>query len=359
MIILIVVPVMLRVIGAVCSKTDRKGLFCAAFAAALFCVTGLGTLDGLIGADAEKYSLLVPAIGGIGFDALGNIGASPAYLLIMKICSAFSTESFVFPLVIACIQTALAVYAVFNRCSSPYSGAAVLTFCFIPAYFAGSAAFTAALIAVIASGYIEEQRFFRFAALMFAAACFDMSALLLIPVCAVMFFGNIVIATAVPVILAVLAALFPEAVTAVFGFLGADRCTTADMPVACAVIACAAAASALLIYKMLANRSGDHERLVPAIVCGAAFSVVTVSEPELFAFTQMLLMMSAVVLAPEAFDTGEKFVGIVFPEKRETSQTVFLIVCAAAETAICAYLVLGNVFGSDVFETSFLAGVQL
>jgi hypothetical protein len=93
----------------------------------------------------------------------------------MKICSAFSTETFVFPLTAAIIQTFLAVYAVNTLCDRPYSAAGVFLFCFITAYFAGSPAFTAALAALIASRYVEERRFFRFAAMMLAAALFDMS----------------------------------------------------------------------------------------------------------------------------------------------------------------------------------------
>lgn len=359
MIILIGVPVFIRIFGAICAKANRKALFCAAFGFSVFAIIGLGSFGGLIGADSARYSLLSTMIGAVQFDALGGIDASPAFLFIMKICSVFSTESFVFPLVIAVIQALLAGYAVYTRCDEPYSGAGVLIFCFIPAYFAGSPAFTAALIALIASRCIEERRFFRFAVLMLAAALFDMSALILIPIYFIFLIPNVYISAGASAMLAALAALFPDAVTGVFGFLGSGKCTSAEFPVPCAVIACVAALIGVLMYAMFRNRHNDCEKLVPVLLCGAALSVASVFEPRLFALTQMLLMMSAPVLASEAFTIGVKFVEILFPENKSTSRIVFLAVCVLAEAGICAYLVIGNVFGAAVYDSAFLSGVNL
>jgi len=359
MIILIGVPLFIRIFGAVCAKENRKGLFCAAFGFSVFAVIGLGSLGGLIGADSARYNLLNAVIGTVPFDSLGSTDASPAFLLLMKICSAFSTETFVFPLTAAIIQTFLAAYAVYTLCDRPYSAAGVFLFCFIPAYFAGSPAFTAALAALIASRYVEERRFFRFAAMMLAAALFDMSALLLIPIYFIFLIPNIYISSAASAVLAALAVLFPDAVTGVYGFLGTGKCTSAAFTVPCAVFACAAALIGVLMYAMFANLHNDCEKLVSVLSCGAAFSVAAVFEPRLFALTQMLLMMSSVVLAPEAFRIGGKFVEILFPKNKTVVRYVFLAVCVLAEIGICAYLVIGDVFGAAVYDSAFLAGVSL
>ena len=358
MIILIGVPLFIRIFGAICAKADKKILFCAAFGFSVFAIIGLGSLGGLIGADSARYGLLNTMIGAVEFDSLGDIDASPAFLLIMKICSVFSAEKFVFPLVIAVIQTFLAVFAIYTRCEEPYSGAGVFLFCFIPAYFAGSTAFTAALIALIASRCVEERRFFRFAALMLAAALFDMSALILIPIYFVFIIRNVFISAGASAMLAALAVVFPDAVTGVFGFLGNGKCTSAGFTVPCAVFACAAALIGMLMYAMFKNRHNDCEKLVPVLICGAAFSVGSVFEPRLFALTQMLLMMSATVLAPQAFTIGGKFIEILFPKNKSTLRIVFLAVCVLAEAGICAYLVIGNVFGAAVYDSAFLAGVS-
>ena len=359
MIILIGVPILIRIFGAACSIKNRKALFLAVFAAAVFTVVGLGTTGGLIGGDAARYSLLNAMIGTVPFGSIGDIDASPAYLLIMKICSVFAPDGSVFPFVIALIQTALAVYALITACGKPYSGAGVFLFCFIPAYFAGSTAFTAALIALIASRYIRDRRFFRFAALMLAAACFDMSALLLIPIYFIFLIPNIYISTGVSAMLAALAVIFPDAVTEVFDFLGNGKCTAFAYTAACAVFACIAAVVGMLIYAMFANRKNDCEKLVSVLSCGAAFSVAAVFEPRLFALTQMLLMMSAVALAPETFEIGKRFVEILFRREKKTAVIVFMAVCVLMEAGICAYLVIGNVFGAAVFDTAFLSGVGL
>ncbi|MBR5089526.1 MAG: hypothetical protein IK093_08860, partial [Ruminiclostridium sp.] len=271
----------------------------------------------------------------------------------------FTTEAFLFPLVISLIQTALAVYAVCSVCSEPYSGASVILFCFIPAYFAGSAAFTAALICMTASRYFKERRFFRAAALILAAACFDMSALLIIPIYFIAVIPNIIISVGVSAFIAALAAIFTGAAGTVFDFLGSGKCTSAQFPVPCAVIACAAAGFAFLMYTMFRNRGNDCEKLVPVLCCGAAFSVASIFVPELFALTQMLLMMSVPVLAPDALEIGEKFIGMLFPEKKGAAQTALLIACVLAEAGVCAYLIFGDVFGASVFDSALLSGVQL
>lgn len=353
MLILIGIPLFLCAFALVCARSDKKTLFCTAFAAAVLAVCGVATINLLIDPDAMKYPFLWSVIGTIPFSELGMIEASPAYMLIMKICSAFTEDISAFLIITACIQAAVTVYAVAGRCSEPYQGAAVLAFCFFPAFFAGSGAFTAAAICITASRYIEERRFFRFAAVILAAACFDMSALLMLPIYFVMLIPGAVAPSVASAFIALLAVIFPDTVNAVIGFLGEGVCTAADVPPACAVTAVAAATVSVLMYAMFKNRPGHHEALVPVMSCGAAFTAASVFEPKLYAISLMLLMQSSVVLAPEAYEIGKRFVGILFPAGRKTAERVFLAVCIIVCAGICTYLVVGNVFGSDAYEFRF------
>lgn len=348
MIILITVPLLLRIIGIICEKAEKKALFLAAVAVSVFACIGLGSLGGFIGADAVRYPL----------DAgMTSLGTPPAYVPLMKICLAIMPDPVLYMAVIGCINTALAVYAVSVCCTGPYSAAAVLTFCFIPVSFAGSAPFTAALICLAASREFRERRFFRFAALMLAAACFDSSALLLIPLYLVLIIPQPVVSAVMSALIAALAVFFPEYTGYIFDFVGKGAYVTAEVPVLCAVIAVIAAISALLMYPMFKNREGRYETLVPVLSCGAAFTVTAVSDPRFFAPALMLLMMSSVTLAPEAYEIGKKFVGIVFPGSK--TETIFLAACVSAGALICAYLVLGDVFGASALDAALITELGL
>ena len=359
MIILTAIPAFLLAFGIICAKNDRRLLFCAAAAVCVFAVCGLTSLAGFVGADADKLPLISSLAGQVSFEDLGIMNAPPGYLIIIRICAALGAESFTAPFILSCIQTLLAAHALYTRCSSPYSGAAILTFCFLPVYFAGSSVFTAALICLNASVYVRERRFFRYAALILTAACFDMSALLLLPLYFVTLIPNIWISAAVSAAIAALGAVFTKAADAVYGFFGEGLYTSAQSTVACAVIAIIASVLCILMFGMFKNRNGHYENLVPVLASGAAFSLASVFDGRFFAVSLMLLMQSAVVLAPEAEEIAGRFLEIVFPKYKMTSRILFNFVCLAAVVGICVYLVYGDVFGSGSYEAALKAGLGI
>ncbi|MBP3857560.1 MAG: EpsG family protein [Ruminiclostridium sp.] len=352
MIILVIVPILLCGFGIVCEKTDRRGFFCAAAALCVFAVCGLSTLDGFNGDEGNRYSVLNMFVGDMSFSQLTTAEAPPAYMLIMKICMSYGADFIVFPIVVACIQSVIAAFAVYSCCETPYAGAAVLAACFLPVFFAGSSLFTAALICLAGSGFVRERRFFRLAAVILAAACFDTSALLLIPLYLIIAIPVPLVSALWSAVAAVLAVLFPDAVTAVTEALGSGLHTSADIPAGCAVIAVIAALLGLLIYPMYKNRGGSYEKLVNVLTCGACMTAAAAFDGRLSGVALMLMMMSAVPLAPEAYAIGSRFTGIVFPSEKGLSGKVFLAVCTVLITGVCAYFVYGCGFGTEAYETS-------
>ena len=143
-----------------------------------------------LGSDDQMYAAIGASAEYIPYDDITLIGAPPAVTLLIKICAAISPGNDIFPLVMAVIQSLLAAAAVFYRCETPYAAGAVIAACFIPAYFAGPDAFTAALIGVFASKYIEEKRFIRFTAVMLFAACFDAAAVIPVFFCILLRCGH-------------------------------------------------------------------------------------------------------------------------------------------------------------------------
>ncbi len=339
MILLLAIPLILRISGIFCENRDNRVLQCAATASAVFIICGLPGLSGLWD---SWYAGFGAQIRDIPFDKLGELAAPPAETLLMKICAAFSDDSAVYPLVMACICALLASYAVKE---TPYHSSAVLCFVFIPAFLFSGSAFIAALICTIASVYIRERRFFRYAALILIAACFDMSALMMLPFWFLTLIPGPVIPAVIAVIFALLAGLFPEMLDAVYDMTGA-RTIFCETPVMWAVLAVIAALVCILMYAMFRNREGKYERLLPIMFCGAALTVTAVSDARLFAPAIMLLMQSAVPLAEEAYAISSKFVGIVFKEKEKTARNVFLALCVIAETALCAWMIFTDWFGT-------------
>lgn len=359
MLILTVVPILLFAIGIFCEKTDKRLLFCAVAAIGIYAVCGLSSVSGFIGDDTQRFDVISMVISGVPFEDLGMLEAPPAYILIMKICTSCGTDASLSAFVIGIIQTLLAAYALYTQCETPYNAAAVLTFVFLPVFFAGQSVFTAALICLSASEYIRERRFFRYTALILIAACFDMSALLMIPLYFVMIIPNVGVSASVSAILTGLAFLFPDARDAVYDFFGNATYTSVGGVIPIAVIAFVTALICLLMYGMFKNRDGDYENLVPVLFCGACLSVASVFDSRLSGISLMLIMQSAVPLACEFKEIGRKFLGIVFPDYKMTSRLVFDGVCALALVGMNIWLVFGDVYGAAAYETALKAGLGI
>ena len=351
----ICLPALLAGVGYVCSRKDMKAVFCLLFAGAVFCITGCGLFGGnaFAGSEAASARELYGIIDGLHFNTISAVtDTSPAYLLIMKVCKGFTDDPLVFGAVIAAIQSILAAAAVGTVCCSPYEGAVMLSGCFLLTTFVHSTTLTAGLICLFASKYIRERRTVRYIVLILAAACFDITALLLIPLYFITLIPNIYICTGVSAAAAVLAALFPAAISDTLGLLGGWTHTGYETPVICAVAMCTFALLCIIIYAMLINRSPDLGWLANTAALGAALTTAAVAAPVLSAPAMFVSIQSAVTLAPEVSDTGSKFVGIVFKDSRRTAQLVFGIVCTVIVTAICAYLTITNVYGSDAFAAA-------
>ncbi len=342
MILLIAIPLLLRAVGSFCERRDSRLLCCAAAASAVFMICGL---PGLAGLWDSAYDTFGADIRNVPFGELGSLGIPPANALLMKLCAFFGDDPAVYPLVTAGLNAVLAGYAVRN---APYHGSSVLCFMFIPAFFCRSGALTAALICTIAAVYIQERRFFRYAALVLLAACFDMSALLTLPLYFVTLIPGAFVPAALAVIIAALVMIFPGALDGVYGAFG-GMCEIFPAPVFWAVISCIAAAVLMLMYAMFRNREGKYERLVPVMLCGAALTAAAAGDGRLCVPAMLLLMQAAVPLADEAFAIGSKFVGIMFKENQKTAQTVFLAVCVTAEAVLCACLIYSDAFGASVY----------
>ncbi|MBQ9382961.1 MAG: EpsG family protein [Ruminiclostridium sp.] len=354
-IIPICLPALLAGAGHFCSRKEMKAVFCLIFAGAVFCITGCGLFGGygFAGSEAVTANRLGSIITGLRYNTLSAVSdASPAYLLIMKVCGDITDDPLVFAAVIAALQSILAAAAVGTVCCSPYEGAVMLSGCFLLTTFVHSSTLTAGLICLFASKYIKERRMIRFIVLITAAACFDISALLLIPLYFITMIPNVYICTGVSAAAAVLAALFPDTITAALDTLGGRTYTGYETPVVCAVAICAFALLCIVIRPMLINRSPELGWQVNTAVLGAALTTAAAAAPVLSAPALFVTMQSAVPLAPEVYDTGSRFVGIVFKDSRKTAQLIFGIVCTAIITAICAYLVLENVYGSDAFAAA-------
>ena len=331
-IILICIPAATAAVGALCSRRDLKALFCIFFFSAVFCITGCGLFRG--------YGL--PPVR----------DTSPAYMLIMYICSALTDDPSVFTAVTAGLQSAVAAAAVFTVCTSPYEGAVMITGCFVLTTFLSPTLFTAGMICTAAAKYIREGRTVRFTALILAAACFDSSALLLIPLYFIAMIPNIYICAGISAAAAVLAALFPGAVGGILDFIGGGTSTGFAVPIPCAVIVGVFALLCVLMRAMLINRSADLGRLANTAVTGAALTAGAAAAPVLSAAALFTVMQAVTALAPEMYAIGGKFVEIVFKDSKKAARITFGTVCAAAVIGVCAYLVLSDAAGSGFFAAA-------
>ncbi len=337
--ILICITAAAAAVGALCSRRDLKTLYGIIFFAAVFCITGCGLFRG--------YGLIPVR------------DSSPAYIFIKYVCSAFTDAPAAAAAVMAALQSALAVAAVYTVCGSPYEGAVIVTGCFVLSTFVSPTLFAAGMICTAAAKFIRERRTVRFIALILAAACFDSSAVLLIPLYFIGLIPNIYICAGVSAAAAVLGALFPDTVGGILTFIGGETSTGFAVPVACAVIVGVFALLCAVIRPMLVNRSADLGRLANTAVTGAALTAAASAAPVLSAAALFTVMQSVTALAPEIYAIGGRFVEILFKDSKKAAKITFAVLCAAAVTGVCAYLVLANVYGSVSFEAALFGEVGL
>lgn len=356
--ILAAIPVLLALLGKFCAAKEQKAVFCLIFGAAVFFTAGIGGVTGAeaSGYDGQRLVTLAALTENMAVSTVMGLSFPPAYTLILKICLTAGIGIRGFMLVIAALQGFLAAAFIYNRPGSPYAGAVVFAGCFLPAVYVGSNVLTAALICLFGAKYIEERRFFRFAAVMLAAACFDISAVLLIPVWFITVVPNNWAAMLISALLAA-SALLPGVTGAVYGFLGEGLYVPHETPIPAAVTAVAAALLFTLMTAMFRNRSEQTARLVPAFSCGAVFAAAGIFEPRLFGLSLMTLAMSAAVIAPDAHYIIRKFTLIVFPDNKKAAGAAVDAVCCLAVTALCVYFVLSDCFGSSYFGTMLFGEV--
>ncbi len=340
---------MVCVFGAICEKGEHRALFLTVFAAAFAASNALGGMYGLVGNESTGWSYMYSIIDEIPF---ASVGAPPAYIIIMKICSAFSAEAWMPALVYACIRTAAALCAAALCSDKPYVCGAVLVSCFTPVFFAGAGPFTAALICMCASRYFRERRFVRYCTVIAAAACFDASALLLIPLYLIFLIPIPAAAAGAAAVTAALALLFPDACSVVFGIFGAGTAASCTVPVAVAAVAAAAAVIALIMYPMYKIRNGDPGRFVPVMCSGAVFSAAAIWDGRFFTPALCLLMVSMTALAPDTLAILKRFAQIVFPKKKKAAGMTVHVILALTVIAAGALLTFGNAFGAADYNVS-------
>ncbi len=351
-IILIAVPAVLACIGAFCAAREQKALFSLLFGAAVFLAAGLWRVTDMSGAGAEMEALELRGMltDAVEVGAVFGIKAPPAYLLILKICMETGIGTHGFLIVQAVLQSLLAAAYINNGPDKPYAGAVVFAACFLPCSFVSANSFTAMLIGLFSAKYIGERRFFRAAAVFLAAACFDISAVLLIPLWLITLIPNNWAALLVSAVIAVPAALFPGAAGAVYGFLGKGLYTPFRNTVVLAVFAGIAALILIIMTAMLRHSSERNARLVPAAVCGAALSAAAVFVPELFAVSQAMLALSLTALAPDVNAILGRFAEIMLPGAGKKASVAVGAVLALGVTGVCAYIVFAGGFGTERFS---------
>ena len=357
--VLLALPLLLMGAGVFCSVRGYRLAFSIFTGAAVFAVCGICALGGPIGAEEQRLSYTGAVAEIVSYDDITVMNAPPALVLIMKICAVFSREPVVFPLVTAVLQSVLAAAAVYCRCASPYAAGVVLTACFIPAYFAGSGAFTAALIAVFASKYIEERRFFRFSAVMLLAACFDAAAVIPVFLYILLFSKNVYMSALRSFVCAAAAVMFPGIIDGIYGLFGAGQYAQYPLSVPSAVFAVLGAAALAAMKPLLIARSEKSELLISEIVCGGCFALAGVFDGRLSALALIMLMQSVIPVVPDAFDIGQKFTSLMFREKKKTAARTFGIVCCVIAAGICAYSVFAGGFGAERYDEALKAVIAV
>lgn len=349
--ILLCIPVFLWAFGSFCGRRGSKALFCMVFGIVMFGVLGIGGLTGAgaVGRESISLGFLQASVGSVSYESIGSVGVPPAYMLLLKLCSEFTSDIRIFLIAASLIQSVLAASFIYKRCSTPYAGAVVFTAGFMLTSFVSSSFFTAALICGLASRYVEERRFFRFAAMMLAAGCFDISAVLLIPLYFITLIPNVYAAAVLSAALASLAAIYGDITGSVFSYLGESLTAGARIYVPCAVLACVSALLCMLMHGMISNRDERFAYLIPFALLGAAFSVAGIFNGKLFPLSVFLLVQSFTVLAPEVYDILHRFGKILFPDKPYTVGLAVNAICFLAVIGIYSYTLFGNCYGSEFF----------
>ncbi len=345
-IILVMLPLLTGAAGYFCEKKEQKALFSLICGGIVYFVSAAGAVNG------QMHDVLVMTAGRLPVASLGIIDAPPAYLLILRICLGAGIGAGGFATVQALLHSFLTAAYIYEKPGVPYAGAAVLTALFLPLVCFDANIFTAVLICLFSARYAEERRFFRFAAVIFIAACFDASVLLLIPVWLISLIPKNYITLPLAAGIAAAAVYFPGAAEAVTGFLGNGSCARMRTPLPLAVCTCAAALVLMLTAAMYRKRSEMTARLIPVFITGSALSAAAVFVPELSVPAQAALALSAAALAPDALAIFRRFMVIMFPKRKKAADFTALAIFAALTAGLCAYIVFSDCFGSSGFGIS-------
>ena len=341
--ILIAIPPVTAAAGALCARKEQRALFCLICGALVYLVSAYGALNGTLTGLAAIMSERPP------ISSLGGINAPPAYALIVRICAETGTGGQGFITVQAFLQGFLTAAYLYNRPDIPYAGAAVLTAAFLPVVCCDANVFTAVVICLFSAKYIEERRFFRFAAVIFAAACFDISVLLLIPVWFLSFIPKNLVTALLTAGIACAAVMLPGVCGAVYGFLGEGLYGKPANPALPAVCACVAALLLMLTAAMYRTRNENTARLIPVFTAGAALSAAAVFEPRLTVVSQAALALSAAVIAPDALAIFRRFAEIMLPGHEKAAGRTAAVILVLLVMALGAYIVLSDCFGTSRF----------
>ncbi len=345
-IILVVLPMLLGAAGYFCEKKEQKALFSLICGAAVYFVSAAGAAHG------QMHDVLVMTAGRLPVASLGIIDAPPAYLLILRICLGAGIGAEGFAIVQALLHGFLTAAYIYERPDVPYAGAAVFTAMFLPLVCFDANIFTAVLICLFSARYAEERRFFRAVAVIFIAACFDASVLLLIPVWLFSLIPRNYIAAPLAAGIAAAAVYFPDAAEKVTEFFGKGLCARIRTPLPLAVCACAAALILMLTAAMYRKRSKKAARLIPVFIAGSAISMAAVFVPGISVPAQAALAMSAAALAPHSLAIFRRFAVIMLPKHRKAADIAALIIFAVLIAGLGAYIVFSDCFGTSGFGTA-------
>lgn len=206
--------------------------------------------------------------------------------------------------------------------------------------------FAAALISGFALRYACEKRFFRFAAYIVFAACFDMSALLLLPVYFLLIPENPIFTAVFAAVTASSALLFPEYRDSLFSFLyGRYSSVSQEIPTVIAVGAFTLLVLCLIAYKLMKQR-GEYPMLcLRLLFFGAAFSLLSLFDSRFFPAALMTFLPASVTLTSELFGVASSLMELTFKERRKEafalSAAVFLVIYAI----YYIFLISSGVFG--------------
>ena len=336
-------PFLLAGAGFICRGARRKALYCAVFGLLLF--LGAVLLRG--GDFYEKTNALFGILPKLSFNSVARLAEPPAYAVTAKVISALSGDFDIFFLITSAIGSAAAAYLVYSRCSVVYAGglAFVLTGFFLCGEWNGCI-FGAALICGFAMRYACEKRFFRFAAYIVFAACFDMSALLLLPVYFLLIPENPVFTAVFAAVTASSALIFPEFRDRLFTSLyGRYSPLSQEISPVIAVGAITLLALCLIAYKLLKQR-GEYPMLcLRLLFFGAAFSLLSIFDSRFFPAALMTFMPAAVTLTSELFGVASSLMELTFKERRRlafgATAAIFLVIYGI----FYIFLISSGVFG--------------